>query len=394
MNKHMRLVASVLFIVIILLAIAITRFYSDTSQKTGGGNTQTDIVRRLSDDGNGNRIFEDSSGLYGVVDQNDNIIIPAEWLELSFTGSDLCMASKRIGGKLLTGCVDYDGNVAVPCIFRNITRHQSGNFVFYIADSDLDGTCVVYSENFVPCFPRSWTSCSLSGDSLTMTSSTGSYSYTVTDSGFSFDSAAINGEALGCSYKLDIFSKLMLQKLDIAMLEDMSSAVAHYLEFAYTGNGDYISAVRTGGRPVFTTLFPEDKRIITKRLENISSVSIYSIRSEEEVPRYSIAVVADTELTYLLEPDKEDSKVGTIHDKYKAVIEFSGSSANDLVAISGNFTESSPEYPEPVIENNEPQEGDTPYPPYEGDGGIPADITAGTPDPDGIVTADIPRFIE
>ena len=47
MNKHMRLVASVLFIVIILLAIAITRFYSDTSQKTGGGNTQTDIVRRL-----------------------------------------------------------------------------------------------------------------------------------------------------------------------------------------------------------------------------------------------------------------------------------------------------------------------------------------------------------
>lgn len=376
MSKHMRLVVSILFIVIIILAVGITRFYSDTGKKAGTGKVKYDIARKLDGDGQGNRIFEDSSGLYGVIDTNENVIVPAEWLELKFAGNGFCIASKRLGGRLLMGCVDYDGNITVPFIFRNIMRRDFGGFSFYTAESDRDNTCVVYDESFVPCFSRSWNSCSLSGNEMTLTSSRGTYTYSISDEGFNFKSALIHCEALGCGCELAIYSQMLLAKLDIPMLEEIASSAAHYIEFAYTGNGDYVSSVRTGGRPIFTTLFPEDKRVLSKKLMGIRSLSLNSARSVDGVPHYKLVAVCDTEVTYAVTPAEEVNKDETpkadsLRGDFKAVIEFSGSSMNDLRAVSGKFTETSPDYPKP-----EPPEMPTDeYSASEGAGDTVLDVT-------------------
>ena len=131
----MRLIVSLLFIVIILLAVAITRFYSDTSKSASGGSAQTDIERRVATDLSGNQIFEDSNGLYGVVDDSDRVIVPAEWADLSFAGEGRCIAAKRISGSLMKGAVDYEGNIVVPFIYRNIELCESGSTKVYIAQS-------------------------------------------------------------------------------------------------------------------------------------------------------------------------------------------------------------------------------------------------------------------
>ncbi len=369
MNKHMRLVVSVLFVVVILLAIAITRFYSDTSKNTSRSSAQTDIERRLGSDREGNRIFEDSSGFCGVIDSSDRVIVPAEWLELSFAGEGRCIASKRINGTVMKGCVDYEGNIAVPFIYRSITPCVSGSKTLYVAESGIDSSVVLYDADFSPMFRKVWTDCTVTGDTLTLSSGTGTYTYSASGDGFRFSEAEVRGEALSCGFDFSVKNPMLLERLDPAMLEYMASAAGKYLAFAYTGDGVYVSDIRTGGKPAFTMLFPDDKRIVSKKLLAVDDVYLYSAGSEDGVPVFSISVSAKTELSYTVEGKDEPESMKA---SYRAFIKFSGTSENDLTAVSGSFELTEPEYPEPEIpaEPYVPDTPDIPPPPPENiDGG-------------------------
>ena len=342
MSKHMRLVVSVLFIVVIFLAIAITRFYSSTSKHTAGRSDQNDIERRLSADAAGNRIFEDSSGLFGVIDSDDRVIVPAEWQELSFAGEGKCIASKRIGGVLLKGCVDYEGNVIVPFIYQSITAREIGSINIYTAESGTDDSVVTYDSSFRPMFHKVWKSCEFVNDNMTLRSNSGTYSYSVDEDGsLALVKAEVKGEVMGCSYSFDVKNISSIEKFDPAMLEYMAAAAGKYLGFAYTGDSAYVSDIRTGGRPVFTKLFPEEKNIISKKLLKIKNMFFYQVDSDDEMPHFAISVSASTEITYSV---KDSDEKQTLTDDYRAVIEFSGSSENDLAVVSGSFTESEPTY--------------------------------------------------
>ncbi len=353
MNKHIRLIASVLFIVVILLAIAITRFYSNTSKNTSHGKIQTDIERRLESDKSGNRIFEDGNGLYGVLDDSDRVIVPPEWLELSFAGEGRCIASKRVGGNVMKGCVDYEGNIAVPFIYRSITPRSAGSQTLYVAESATDDSVVVYDTEFVPMFRKVWTGCNITGDTIVLKSAAGTYTYLAGENGLSFINAVVSGETLGCGFSFTIRSKPLLEGLDPAMLEYMSSAVGRYLAFAFTGDGSYVQDIRTGGRPVFTKLFPDDEKIIAKKLAGIKGVSFYMVNADDDVPHYAISVSADTEITYTVDGSDQPAK---LRDDYRAVVEFSGNSENDLMAVSGSFTMKTPAYPAPEPPTEVPDE--------------------------------------
>ena len=68
MTKHTRLIVSVLFIVVIILAIAITRFNSKNDKGSLNGTMQPAVAKKLGTDDSGNRIFQDTNGLYGILD--------------------------------------------------------------------------------------------------------------------------------------------------------------------------------------------------------------------------------------------------------------------------------------------------------------------------------------
>lgn len=327
---------------IILLAVAIRKFYSDTTPSTGNNTFQTDIIDSLDTDAEGNRIFKDNSGLSGIIDSSDRIIVAPEWHELKFTDNNICIARLRIGDKLLTGCIDYEGNIVVPFIYNSIERHQEDDFIFYIAVSG-DNSCVIYDSRFVPCFKRSWKSCSFSDGEITFKTDNGSYEYAINKDGFRLKSAEIVGKALDRSYVLSVASRILLSKLSVSMLEKMTDTAGKYIEYAYTGNDVILEDITTGGRAGFSQLFPDDHKILSKKLLNISEIFIYSVRSDDDIPHYAVSVTADTEIEY----SDETSGKNTLRDKYTAVIEFSGYSENDLTAISGKFTQEEPEYPQP-----------------------------------------------
>lgn len=344
MNKHMRLVVSVLFIVIIILAVAITRFYSDTGKSADRGDPQPAVSKKLGRDSEGNRLFQDNSGSYGILDSSDRIIVSPEWQDISFTDGSMCIASKRLRGKNLMGCIDYEGNITIPFIYSRIERFNANGKTVYIARTADSGSAVVYDLKFNPCFQRAWDELTARSDGeFTMTSGSGTYSYALNENGFVFKEAALRGSTMAHEYELRTASRLLLSKLTVPMLEQMNSTVSAYMEYAYTGNDEILGKIKKAPSAEFLAIFPDERSITSKRLMDISDIFIYSIRSEDGLQHYGVSVTADTSLVYR----NEDNHTNRLRGEYKAVLEFAGSSSDDFRAVSGKFLKDKPDYPAP-----------------------------------------------
>nr|MDE6832839.1 hypothetical protein [Ruminococcus sp.] len=228
-------------------------------------------------------------------------------------------------------------------IYNSIDKYENDGFIFYIALS-VDNSCVVYDRNFMPCFRKSWKNYTLSeeNDEISFKTDNATYGYAISENGFRLKSAEIVGKTLERSYVLSVYSRILLSKLSVSMLEKMTEITGKYIEYSYTGNDVILDDITNGGRSGFSQLFPEDHRILSKKLLNISDIFMYSVRSDDDTPHYAVSVTADTEIEY----SDETSGKNTLRGEYTAVIEFSGYSDNDLMAVSGNFIPVEPEYPQ------------------------------------------------
>lgn len=340
MNKHTKIVISVLFAVIILLSVGITRFYiNNISYDTESNGSDIEIIREIDEDDAGNRIFEDASGLYGIADINDRIIVSPEWTELEFAEKNICIASKRIGSRMLTGCIDYEGSIIVPFVYKNIIPCSiSKDFDFYIAETDLDSTCVVYNSDFIPFFMRSWDGYTVDDNSITLQSGNNSFVYLRGEKEFVCRNAVLNGNVLNADYTMDVYSQLLLSKLDSCMLEKISETVSYYIDYAFTGNKS--SLLKLGSPEKFKTLFPDEKNITSRKLIELPSVFIYSDKDEKGELRFNVSITAKTRIRYMNEEDNLD----TIEDSFKALIRFQLSESH-ITAVSAEFEKAAPDYP-------------------------------------------------
>lgn len=353
LNKHIRLVASVLFAVIIILAVGITRLYVNVSQNAVSSSNEDEIIRRLEVDAEGNRIFEGKNSLYGVADANDKIIVPPEWRELSFTDGSSCIASSTIGGKILYGGVDYEGNIVVPFIYSNITKKTSGGFTFYIAEADGNiPSYVIYNSSFKPLFMCDWDSCTVSGEQITLTNDENSLTYAYGENGLQCINASIVGRTLGRRFELNLSSRVLLSKLDCFMLDDITGSVSAYIEYAFTGNSKALKSASDSAKlNSFSPLFPDDEQITSKKLLGISDIFLYSEKTDSDMRYYSVSVIADTQIKY----NDENGNSHTLRDEYKAVIRFSASDSG-IIPISGAFINAEPDYHGRDTENSDSAE--------------------------------------
>ena len=344
---------SFLFIVVIILAAAITHFYLSVPENTATKSTQTEIVRKGASDGEGHYIFTDANGRYGVTDSENRILVASEWTDLRFANADRCIAARGIGNTKQFGCVDFDGNIVVPLIYSSISKLTVGNGTYYAAESSSDGRYVLYDRHFEPRFRRTWEECAVQGDDLLLSDGGGRYTFSHSSDGLLFKRAVYDGTAGTCQYSAEINSRVLLSKLTPSMIEDMTGITEKYIEYAYTGNETLLPTIALGSRPAdFKQLFPSDSRLISKKLCGISDVHIYSVRSRDDIPCYEVTFTADTELTYT----DESGERRTLRDKYKAAVGFRGGSENDLRAVSGAFDKDEPDYPAPEKKDETPSD--------------------------------------
>lgn len=339
MNRHTRLVVSVLFFVIIVFSISLTRSYFDGSRDTADAPVPVEIIRRLDEDSAGNRIFEGSGSLYGIVDSNNRVVAAPEWDELQFAEGSKCVASKRIGGKLLWGCIDYDGNIVVPFIYSSITRYNSGDFVFYAAKSAADSSIVIYNETLAPCFRNSWERVQVRGSDVQLGIKSAELSYTAGENGLVCKKAVVSGEVLNCGFTVNMYSRILLSKLDCTTILSITDAVEKYIEYAYTDDRSVLGAMEDRG--IFTPLFPNEEKITSKKLLGITDIFIFSEKSDSGVQCYNAAITADTRITYINE--KGESK--SLEAPFRASVKFYSDAAG-VTAMSGEFRETAPDYPQ------------------------------------------------
>lgn len=350
MTKHMRLIVSVLFIVIIVLAVAITRFYSNTDQSAELSGTQPSVVKKMGSDTSGNHIFVDSDGLYGIIDSNERVIVYPEWQEIRFTGKDLCIASKQIHGNILFGCIDYEGNISIPFVYSDITDIKLSGRTFHVAVSSDDRKYVIYDENFNPCFSRAWTSYKEDEDDLVVTLENGMFRYSVTANDIILRSASVSGKTMNHSYELEVTNKTLLSKLSISSLEKMSIAVDRYIEYAFKGDSSLLSDIDADQSAVFLTLFPEDHAITSKTLMSLNDVSVYSSISDDNLDHYKVYITANISTNSKM----ADSKIQYLRGDYKAVMEFVYDPEKGLIALSGDFVPNKLSYPAKSAESKQP----------------------------------------
>lgn len=346
MNRRTRLIVSLLFIVVILMAAAITRSYVSIPNGPAVNGSGDEINKIVETDKNGYSIFSDSNGFLGIA-ESGRIVAAPEWTELSFAENEKCIASKTIGGQLKFGCIDFEGNVVVPLIYKSIEKKNVGDIPLYFAVSDEDGYCVVYNRELLPCFPSTWRSYKINGSELTLNDETGSYIYSSGNNELLFKSAAVKGSIYDRPYELNIYSRVLLSKLTPAMIEKMTYAAENYIEYAVGGDRSLIKNIG-GDIRKFKKLFPDSDEISAKRLKAVPEIHIYTVGSDNGIPLYDVSVTIEVEIAYTNELGKADKYTS----RQKAAVRFRGNSEIGLTALSGEFEAEFPEYP-PIEEPTE-----------------------------------------
>ena len=349
MNKHTRLLVSVLFVVLIILTGAVTKFYLSSPEETSVHNNQAEIDRTVSSDSDGNTIFQNSVGLYGIADSRNRIIVAPEWKNISFANDSYCIASAEIGGETFTGCIDYEGNIVIPFIYDSIVKYNCHGVVIFCACTHDRGDYVIYDSDFVPMFRETWEDFSADDSDITLHSNLGEYVFSSDGENLLFKNASVHGVTLGCRYDINVSSRVLLSKLSPEMIEKISDYTAKYLRFAYTGNDDILSDITTGSRNSFQQLFTDDHKVLEKKMLGVSQIYLYSTKAEDGTEIFAVSIVTETEITYTDEMGKRQN----LRDRYKAEMNFTGNSVSNLSAVSGKFLLSSPEYPAPEKENPE-----------------------------------------
>lgn len=116
MTRRIRLLMLVLAVVIVALGTGLIKLNLDTTQDTGDSKTTQTAGREEY------YIFQDDdTGLYGVRNENDRVLVDAEWNSLSFAGEQTLLVSRRTGGALRYGMIQINENVRIPFAYSSIT---------------------------------------------------------------------------------------------------------------------------------------------------------------------------------------------------------------------------------------------------------------------------------
>ncbi|MBQ8514034.1 MAG: WG repeat-containing protein [Ruminococcus sp.] len=152
MNKHTRMLVIVLFVILILLAAAITVFYVDVNKDSSSSDSEISAAENAGNSGE-TQVFQDESGLYGLMDSGGNIILDAEWTELTETGNSCYTARLRTRSQLMTGVIDSEGNVIAPFVYSSIEKLTDR---LYAGLLEEDGKYFFYDADFTLLLPEAW----------------------------------------------------------------------------------------------------------------------------------------------------------------------------------------------------------------------------------------------
>ena len=164
MNSQTKFLVSMLFIVVIVLCVVLTRFYFDVTKNTESSvreNRVEAVVRNFGE----LQVFRSVNGSYGLLDADQSVLIEPEWLEILDVTDRLVLVSGKLENQVLIGGIDYEENVVLPFVFRSVETLPNG---WHLANVSDDGRYLVYDRNYQPVFQESFQSVSYENRIITL----------------------------------------------------------------------------------------------------------------------------------------------------------------------------------------------------------------------------------
>ena len=173
MNSQTKFLVSMLFIVVILLCVVLTRFYFDVTKNTESSvreNRVDSVVRTFGE----LQVFRSVNGSYGLMDADQTVLREPEWLEILDVTNQLVLVSGKLENQVLIGGIDYEENVVLPFVFRSVETLPNG---WHLAEVSEDSRYLVYDRKYQPVFRESFQSVSYENQMLTLVSESETLDY-------------------------------------------------------------------------------------------------------------------------------------------------------------------------------------------------------------------------
>ena len=153
-----------LFIVVIILCVVLTRFYFDVTKNTtvqSHDSRVQSVVKRFGKI----QVFRSVNGNYGLLDTDGTVLIEPDWLEILDVTEDLVLISDRINNQMLIGGIDYEENIVLPFVFRSMEKLGED---YYLGIVSADSRCIIYDKHYQSVFQESFDSVSYENKLLTL----------------------------------------------------------------------------------------------------------------------------------------------------------------------------------------------------------------------------------
>lgn len=235
MNKHTKLFVAFLFALLVVLVIATVSFSIDISKNS---NASQENSLNSAINSNGNQIFQNEDGMYGLEDAGGNTLIDADWEQLQFLNIDYLAAVTETDEGKRMGVLDLDGNIASPFVYQDIRALTASYFLASFADS---AQCVLYDSKFRIVESTVWDSCTYEKSQIILTKENDVFYFTVEDAGLVLTEVAMSrisgdstfetnwngtGTAFLSSAEWSYTADMMQQLLTMILSDDFTSLMS------------------------------------------------------------------------------------------------------------------------------------------------------------------------
>ncbi len=261
MNSQTKFLISMLFIVVIILCVVLTRFYFDVTKNTESHARDSRVESVVKSFGE-YQVFRSADGGYGLLNSDLTVLIEPDWLEILDVTENMVLVSSRIDNQVLIGGIDYEENVILPLVFRSMEKLGDG---FHLGTVSEDNRCILYDRNYQPVFRESFASVSYYNKLLTLEQDSEILYYDTSEQPPALRSAEFScqiTENLYLNWK--IANQFYLSELTVQDLRDINRMVSAYMQMLRENNflnlqevttPEYFSILAKNG--ILNTLTPD-----------------------------------------------------------------------------------------------------------------------------------------
>jgi len=202
LNSKTRLIISILFIISIGLAIAVTRFSFPGNYKGLNVIATPDIQSVTNITYNNYTVFKSSENLYGVIDNNERVIIEPIWNDIIFTSSGKMIVSKNIDNNYYSGVIDNQDNILIPCIYSEFEEVNKDVIIGYLYENN---NIVVFNGDFLPYINEEWDRCVVNNNFIFLYKDSIRYMGRIKEGKLDLIKMDVSGSIMDKPFKLSVY---------------------------------------------------------------------------------------------------------------------------------------------------------------------------------------------